>query len=369
MNPSIVTAVVMLATSFSPLTQAQTVELPLQLDYGLIKKVVMGQLYKGSGDTATVWQDKHQCSFVELANLKINGKNQQIQLLNDVQAQFGAHIGGQCLPFLKWQGILETWQKPTLSADRTVLNFPITQAIVHDQQGRQVNINQLNDVLKNAVEPALSSVKLDIKPTRHDMARQVSKLLPAPDAAQINTMIDTLTFTAAAANDKGVAVQLAVDAPPSAPTPTSAVFTDAEKNQWQTLWQPWEAQLSHSIQRLGDNGKNADLQKTLTQLLGAARTAFTNGLTSQQTGSDDPVRQFFNQSWRQLTPYIQDLSKSSPELESLRYLTFIAGTDLMYELENRGAPLGIAISSDGLRKLARLLIAGQRAQPVAPQYR
>jgi hypothetical protein len=41
-------------------------------------------------------------------------------------------------------------------------------------------------------------------------------------------------------------------------------------------------------------------------------------------------------------------------------MTFIAATDVLYELENIGAPFGLDISSDGLRKLARILIAGKQ---------
>jgi hypothetical protein len=54
------------------------------------------------------------------------------------------------------------------------------------------------------------------------------------------------------------------------------------------------------------------------------------------------------------------LAKELPEVEGLRYLTFIAATDVMYELENIGAPFGLEVSSDGLRRLARMLMAGKQ---------
>ncbi|MGZ8931652.1 MAG: hypothetical protein ACXW0O_11740, partial [Methylosarcina sp.] len=43
-----------------------------------------------------------------------------------------------------------------------------------------------------------------------------------------------------------------------------------------------------------------------------------------------------------------------------RYMTFIAATDVIYELENLGRPFGLEISSEGLRRLGRMLIAGQQ---------
>jgi len=38
----------------------------------------------------------------------------------------------------------------------------------------------------------------------------------------------------------------------------------------------------------------------------------------------------------------------------------IGDTDVIYELENLGAPFGLNISLKGLRKLARMLTAGKR---------
>jgi hypothetical protein len=101
----------------------------------------------------------------------------------------------------------------------------------------------------------------------------------------------------------------------------------------------------------------------LTEILLESRSAFQAGLKAQSPESGDPVRVFFTQTWQKLAPQLRTLAKELPEVEGLRYLTFIAATDVMYELENIGAPFGLEVSSDGLRRLARLLMAGkQQAQ-------
>ena len=92
------------------------------------------------------------------------------------------------------------------------------------------------------------------------------------------------------------------------------------------------------------------LQKTLKK----AGIAFEKGLTADTaSGSDDPVRQFVNESWDELAPLLRTASKQLPGAEGLRYLTLIAATDLMYELESIGSPFGLEISANGLRKIAR----------------
>jgi hypothetical protein len=104
------------------------------------------------------------------------------------------------------------------------------------------------------------------------------------------------------------------------------------------------------------------LRDTLTAVLVDARRAFQAGLKAQGAKAEDPVRAFFITTWKRLAPELQTLAKQLPEAEALRYLTFIAATDIIYQLDTMGAPLGLDISSDGLRKLARLLMAGKQQQ-------
>ncbi|MDP3875404.1 MAG: hypothetical protein Q8Q50_00325 [Methylobacter sp.] len=69
---------------------------------------------------------------------------------------------------------------------------------------------------------------------------------------------------------------------------------------------------------------------------------------------------FFTDTWVRLTPTLKTIAKEQPGIQGLRYITFIAATDVMYELEKLGAPFGLDISSDGLRRVARVLIAKQQ---------
>jgi len=346
-----------------PLTQAQALNLPLQLDYALISKLVNNSLYKGAGNTVELWQDGQKCSSLKLANLKIDGKDQHIRLANDVLVQLGTKLGGQCIPILNWQGVLETLQQPVLNADHTVLSLPVTQAIAYDQQGRQVNINKLQELLKSVVEPKLAGLSIDLNRVHKDMARNVSLWLPKPEAAELSQMLGSLTFTNAAANDKGIAVELALDAPTQhAAQAPSAALNSNEQQQWQVIWQNWEGLLNKAIKGLGQDQQSLELQDTLNSVLQASRTAFQAGLTGQGMGGNDPVRDFFSQSWEQLTPQLQQLSKQMPGMDGFNYLGILAATDVLYELENKFAPLGITFTSDGLRKLARLLIAGKQEQ-------
>ena len=83
-------------------------------------------------------------------------------------------------------------------------------------------------------------------------------------------------------------------------------------------------------------------------------------MKGQQKDGNDPVRVFFTDTWERLAPQLRTLAKQLPEIQGLRYMTFIAATDVIYQLESLGRPFGLEISSEGLRKLARILIKGQQ---------
>lgn len=342
---------------------ADSFNLPVQLDYSLIKKALITQLYTGAENTAELWNDKQGCSYLKLSDPKINGKNSQIRLLNNVQAKFGTAIGGQCLTVLQWDGMLETLQQPTLNADHTVLSLPVTEASAYDRQGRQLAIDKLQDLIKRIAEPRLAAVKIDLNESRGDIEHTVAQFLPKENEADLKKILDTLKFTSAEAKDEGVAIKLAFNAPSKiAARKPAAAFTDVEQKQWQTVWQEWDIFLSKAIKQASNDAKSQELRDTLTEILLESRSAFQAGLKEHGANVEDPVRVFFTTTWQRLAPALRTLAKELPEVQGLRYLTFITATDVIYELENIGAPFGLDISSDGLRRLARILIAGKQEQ-------
>jgi hypothetical protein len=364
----IVFALLALAAESTP---AQPFNLPLQVDYSLIKNALVSQLYTGAGKTANLWNDRKGCSFLKLSDPRISGLDGQVRLLNNVEARFGTGMGGQCLTVLEWAGILETLQKPTIDAGQSVLSFPVTRASAYDAQGRQLSIDRLQDMISHFVEPKLGGLKVDLKQSRGDIERNIAEYLPKENEAEIREMLNTLKFSGAAATNEGIAVKFAFDAPiKPASTKPAAPFTEAEQKQWQAAWRQWDDFLNKAIQQASDDTQSPELKDTLTEILLESRSTFQSGLKGHNRQNEDPVRAFFIHTWERLAPELKTIAKQLPEIQGLRYMTFIAATDVIYELENIGRPFGLEISSDGLRKLGRMLIAGQheRLESGKPGY-
>jgi hypothetical protein len=366
MNKYWATTVFSLLMIFATDSVADQFNLPVQLDYSLIKKALITQLYKGAGNTAELWNDKQGCSYLKLSDPRISGQEGQIKLVNNLQARFGTGLGGQCVTLFEWGGVLETLQQPTINSAQSVLSLPITQVTASDREGRTVTNDKLQALIKRFAEPKLSAVKIDLNESRADIEKTVTEFLPKENAAEVKEMLNSLKFSSADANDNGVAIKLAFNAPAKAATKKpAAALSDAEQKQWQANWQEWDAFLSKAIQQASDDAKSPELRDTLMEILLESRSAFQAGLKEHDANGDDPVRVFFTRTWQRLAPQLKTLAKELPEIQGLRYMTFIAATDVIYELENRGTPFGLDISSDGLRKLARILIAGKQQQAEA----
>ncbi|MBS4051254.1 MAG: hypothetical protein KGZ69_13265 [Methylomonas sp.] len=342
---------------------AREINVPVPMDYRLIRNVLLNQLFTGPGQTARLWQDGKQCSFLDLSNPQIAGVNGQVKIDNNVHAQFGAKMAGKCMTLVKWSGILETLQKPTLDKTGNVLSFPVTSTNAFDGNGQKLDINQLQDLLQQVVAPRLADLKIDLNESRGDIVKTLLPYVPAEDSEQLHDSVNSLRFNSVKADSNAIVLNLGfvANVKPADNAPVAALNAD-ELQQWQTVWQNWQASLDKGIDQIPLTGDLADNRDTLHTVLQKAGRAFEQGLSSDHEDGNDPVRVFISESWDELAPLLREVSKQLPGAEGLRYLTLIAATDLMYELESIGSPFGLEISANGLRKIARSYISHRTGQ-------
>ena len=342
---------------------AREINVPVPMDYRLIQNVLVNQLFTGEGQSAQLWQDGKRCSFLDLSDPHISGQGGQVKIDNTVHTQFGAKMGGKCMALIKWSGVLETLQKPTLDKSGNVLSFPVTHISASDRNGQSLNIAQLQELLQQVVAPRLAGLKIDLNESRDDIVKTLLPYVPAEDSEQLYDSVNSLRFNSVKADAKSIVLNLgfAANLEKSNSKP-AAVFSASELQQWQTIWQNWQASLEQAIAQAPIEGELAQSRDTLHTVLQKAGVAFEQGLTNDYSNGKDPVRTFVKDSWDQLAPLLRTVSKQLPGAEGLRYLTLIAATDLMYELESIGSPFGLEISANGLRKIARSYLSHMTAQ-------
>jgi hypothetical protein len=92
------------------------------------------------------------------------------------------------------------------------------------------------------------------------------------------------------------------------------------------------------------------------------RARGTGGGARGAARGSDRVRALFTKAWAQLAPIFAELEGGE---SGWRFLAFVASGDSLAALDAAGPGFGVEISSDGLRRLARMLAPGAAGDPLA----
>src|SRR5207249_2486438 len=129
-----------------------------------------------------------------------------------------------------------------------------------------------------------------------------------------------------------------------------------ELERWQAALERWDAFLVFVIKDLGLAGGDPPVRSELFDLLLTSRHELLAALAAEPHPGVDPVRQLFLQTWDRLHAVVRHAAlHGGLEGRALRYATFLAAGDALAAVDAAGPSLGLEISADGLRRLARLL--------------
>ncbi|QWF71316.1 hypothetical protein KEF85_02145 [Methylomonas paludis] len=338
--------------------------LTVPLDYQLIRNVLIKQLYNRPDTTARLWKDGKECSFLDLADPQISAENSQIKIDNKVHARIGLLLAGKCMPAIEWRGVLQTFQQPKLDVTGAVLSFPVSRITAYDPGGQPLNIGQLQDVINKAVQAQLSDLKIDLNQARNDIAKTLLPYISADDSETLHDTLNSLRFKHVQVGDNALQIKLGFVGFKKKKQPLqAAAFSADEMQQWQQLWQSWQHSLENGLNQPVLAEQSAQDKASLREVLQEAGDAFQEGLSNPDNSGPDPVREFFKDSWDKLAPLLRNASKQLPGTEGLQFITLVTATDVLYQFDTIAAPLGLEVSSTGLRNLVRAYLSHQLGLP------
>jgi hypothetical protein len=168
-------------------------------------------------------------------------------------------------------------------------------------------------------------------------------------------MIDSLRIDQVRVQPKGLDVQLMLDVQKPLQAETEPALTEIEMQRLQQRCQDWDAFLTFVIKEVAAATDSETLRLTLLDILLDARYQITSILTSNSKSGPDPVKHLFARSWERLAPVMREISHQSPEHNLLPFMSFTTAAEALEALDRLGPAVGLDISTDGLRRLARLL--------------
>ncbi|MBI4517234.1 MAG: lytic transglycosylase domain-containing protein [Deltaproteobacteria bacterium] len=360
-------ALLLIAILLASPAWASQVSVPVRLDLAFVRQALVQQIYTEPGEKAAIFDDGVGCGWLDLYEPKVDVAEASLHITSRGDARLGTKIGSQCLVALEWKGFVEVFEEPQLDGATRVLKFKIIDSNIYDEEHKKrFTTGKLWDLVKTSVHPRFENMRLDLNQPFNELRAWLPLVLPG-SAERIERMVNSLSVRDPRVVEGGLAVTLAFEAEPrpaaaaATPEPT---LSPAEVGAWQAKWQQWDAFVTFMVKHFARDN-SGELGHALFELLLDARHELLEALAPPYSGAPDPVPGFFLRTWERLAPVLRQAAAGLPAETALQYTSFITAGDALAALHELGPDLGVELSADGLRRLARMIAPAASADPVA----
>jgi hypothetical protein len=284
------------------------------------------------------------------------------------EARVGIGLFGLCIAPVSWAGVLEAVAEPSIAPDwKLRLREPRTR--LYDAQHRPaVVVGRIWELVKGRFEDAVTSFALDLAPPVEEAKAFLGDTARSPRAAPLLAALDTLRPLEALVTDNGVQVPVSLDVVPvAAPEPglPGGPLDPIELSRWQAALERWDAFLVFFVKDVGVLTADDALKGDLLGIVLRSRHELLAALASGPEGHEDPVRRLFLATWDQLRSVVRRAAAEGVLRDRvLHYAAFVLAGDALAALDALAPELGLEVSADGLRRLARMLDPDSMADPL-----
>ncbi len=354
---SILYAIMIMALIVKPIAvRAETITIPVFLDYQQLQLLIIRDEFKGPKNTAQYLLDDDGCTSITFSEPHLSAEGELLRVDAKTLATIGVPTSGACKVITRWTGRTAVTGKPALISDQPLsAEFRVQAARLYDQEGRLLTDNVVLQAVKEKLHLLLSRYRLDLKPETDQLKTLLPYFLPHYPLDRLTEMIDSLRIGHLLIRPNGLDVELRIDVETVAKAGPEPTLREHEMQQLEQRCRSWDAFLTFVIKEAATATRSEELRATLLEILLDARYQINSILAEPQQSETDPVKQLFIRSWERLMPVMREISVHSTEQNLLPFLSFITAADALKALDRLGPAAGLDISTDGLRRLARLL--------------
>lgn len=354
---SILYAIMIMALIVKPIAvRAETIAIPVFLDYQQLQLLIIRNEFKGPKNTAQYLLDDDGCTSITFSEPHLSAEGELLRVDAKTLATIGVPTSGACKVITRWTGRTAVTGKPALISDQPLsAEFRVQAARLYDQEGRLLTDNVVLQAVKEKLHLLLSRYRLDLKPETDRLKTLLPYFLPHYPLDRLTEMIDSLRIGHLLIRPNGLDVELRINVETVAKAGPEPTLREHEMQQLEQRCRSWDAFLTFVIKEAATATRSEELRATLLEILLDARYQINSILAEPQQSETDPVKQLFIRSWERLMPVMREISVHSTEQNLLPFLSFITAADALKALDRLGPAAGLDISTDGLRRLARLL--------------
>ncbi len=319
---------------------------------------------------STVYRDG-RCSSLRLQGPKLDGVGPHLQLTAPGSGALGFELLGRCQNAVAWRGTVQFTLAPLIDrAGR--LRLRIVDSALTDEGGSTPGLGLAWELTKRHQHPRLERFSYDIGASRSALLGVLASAAPPELHSDLQQALAQLQVLEPRAQAGSVVVPVAIEFPDAwragaAPMPGSAApLTEAELEALDIALQPWDAFISYAIKQVALDSEDSRLRQRLFTLLLDSRYQLAAILAGEVSGAADPARALFIDAWNELRAIIAEAQRERVlDASLLRYAAFIDAGDALVALDRAAPGLGVRVSADGLRQLARSLRPGVADDPLA----
>lgn len=349
-------------------SEARQVRFGLHVDFESLRGAMLRTLAAGPEGSRMLWQDGGGCRAVVLRDVRLQPTGERLSIVAESNTRVGIQFLGFCLFPLSWRGRLEMETSPEVGPDWILrLRDPIST--LYDEHGKTTSFgSRIWERVRGRVEHEVERVSVDLSPPIEGARQLVRDCAPAGRARAVEVALASLRPAAAVVEENGVRIDVVLDVPdePSGETGRERPLERVEIQKWRSALESWDGFLAFVIKDLGLGDRDPTVLDELLELLLSSRYRLLTALGEEPSGGVDPVRQLFLEAWEVLRGIVRrEATRASGDERALRYLRFLTAGDALAALDTVGPSLGLEISADGLRRLARALEPTFMGDPLA----
>ncbi|CAO0820335.1 Lytic transglycosylase domain-containing protein [Desulfarculales bacterium] len=346
------------------MARAETVSLPISLDYSLLRDMVVKQSFQGPSEAVAVLNQFGGCTLIEMSRPAVEPERELLRMRCAIKVRVGASVAGNCLNPLDWRGFIELVQRPHISGPNWAMGFDTLESRLFNQDGQPAKLAQtMWDLIKEHVHGYLDRQTISLALPIKDLQQFLPLLMDQQSQPRMQIWMKSLRPGPLTVTPLALKANILMDvAPQAAPDRERLSISQGETDRFIEAWQAWDAFLVHQITFLGCQPLTAQEQRTLLETLLETRHLFVEELSLDSPGRRDVVREQFVLAWQRLAPMFRRQLSGGGD-NRLSYLGFFTAADALAALDRLGPSLGVEVSKNGLIRLARLMEPEVGRQP------
>jgi len=348
---------------------AKTLNIPLKLESGFIEQVVRAQIFPGKNASLRLNDDGSGCQFIELSKPKVKTINKSLKVRLKTKIRVGRLVGNQqCIFLVKWNGFIDLYHDAAISSDGKKIKIIVKKSEVLTQQLKRDNLaDTIWQGIKAQLYPKLQSLIIDLQDPIDNLKNVLPYVVAQENSQVFQKAIDSIVVTTVNIENYGVLLGMQVNIPklvPVAKTPAHKL-SDTELMMLEQKLDAIDAFTTFTLKQFLQPSLSENIRISLLSVLFDLRYEIVRILAVSESHESDPVRRLFLSTWGKISPILRQISsQSNDQVLALRVLSFVTASDALASLDQYGPELGLDVSVNGLRRLARLLNSDISIDPI-----